>query len=100
MVPAFKRFILLPANAFGLARYKATSICSSVTPLGRLRTAILLSVSPDLTLTSDALEELVSGLGSDVAEGVGAGAGAGPVLTAGSGVGLGLGAVTDAGAGV
>ncbi len=48
--PAFRRFMLLPANASGFWRNIATSIWSSDTPAGRFCEAILPSVSPALTV--------------------------------------------------
>ena len=49
MRPACRRLILLPANASGLARYRAISICCRDTPSGLFCAAILPSVSPFLT---------------------------------------------------
>ena len=44
--PAFRRFMLLPEKALRFSRYRATSICSMLTPSGFTSPAILRSVSP------------------------------------------------------
>ena len=49
--PALTRLTLSPTNAAGLARSKATSIWSRDTLAGFVAAAILLAVSPDLTVT-------------------------------------------------
>ena len=62
-LPAFRRFMLSPTNACGLARNNDTSIWSSETPWRCVRPAMRDSESPDLTRYSSPL------VGADGAEG-------------------------------